>query len=112
MLEEMAVILPDFGGTAAHTRCFLHTVNLVAKSLLRQFDEPKSRDDDHEKSDDDEPNVDGHSENERMDSDVLPGDDVDGFVDETEFLTHDARKSLQQNIRPVQLVLVKVCTLE
>ncbi|KAG1787712.1 hypothetical protein EV424DRAFT_1276825, partial [Suillus variegatus] len=38
MLEEMAVILPDFGGTAAHTRCFLHTVNLVAKSLLRQFD--------------------------------------------------------------------------
>ena len=34
MLERLAIMLPDFGGTAAHTWCFLHTVNLVAKSLI------------------------------------------------------------------------------
>ncbi|KAG2756745.1 hypothetical protein P692DRAFT_20714526, partial [Suillus brevipes Sb2] len=34
MIEELHETLPDFGGTASHTRCFLHTVNLVAKSLL------------------------------------------------------------------------------
>jgi hypothetical protein len=30
--------LPDYGGKAEHARCFLHTTNLVAKSLLRAFD--------------------------------------------------------------------------
>ncbi|KAG1722628.1 hypothetical protein EDD22DRAFT_760820, partial [Suillus occidentalis] len=38
MLDELEVNLPDFGGTAAHTHCFLHTVNLVAKSLIKEFD--------------------------------------------------------------------------
>ena len=29
---------PDYGGPSRHARCFLHTTNLVAKSLLRAFD--------------------------------------------------------------------------
>ncbi|KAG2344983.1 hypothetical protein BDR05DRAFT_881316, partial [Suillus weaverae] len=38
MLDDLEANLPDFSGTAAHTCCFLHTVNLVAKLLLREFD--------------------------------------------------------------------------
>ncbi|KAG2738580.1 hypothetical protein P692DRAFT_201663520, partial [Suillus brevipes Sb2] len=38
MIDQLAVELPNYGGRAGHTRCFLHTVNLVAKSVLREFD--------------------------------------------------------------------------
>ncbi|KAG1812699.1 hypothetical protein EV424DRAFT_1277463, partial [Suillus variegatus] len=38
MVENLAAEVPAFGGAASHTRCFLHTVNLVAKSLIREFD--------------------------------------------------------------------------
>ncbi|KAK0467345.1 uncharacterized protein EV420DRAFT_1228573, partial [Desarmillaria tabescens] len=33
--------LPSFNGQASCTHCFAHIVNLVAKSLLQQFDPPK-----------------------------------------------------------------------
>ncbi|KAG1855075.1 hypothetical protein C8R48DRAFT_559332, partial [Suillus tomentosus] len=38
MVSELATTLPEFGGTAAHTHYFLHMVNLVAKSLICEFD--------------------------------------------------------------------------
>ncbi|KAG1852960.1 hypothetical protein C8R48DRAFT_563910, partial [Suillus tomentosus] len=38
MIDELSTALPNFGGKASHTRCFLHTVNLVAKSLLHEFE--------------------------------------------------------------------------
>ncbi|KAG2337342.1 hypothetical protein BDR05DRAFT_895412, partial [Suillus weaverae] len=34
MIKELNKTLPDFGRTASHTRCFLHMVDLIAKSLL------------------------------------------------------------------------------
>ena len=46
MIAELAKTLPNFT-EVAHTRCFLHIVNLVAKSVLRQFDIRKKRDDEH-----------------------------------------------------------------
>jgi hypothetical protein len=41
MIDELRNKLPAFGGRASHTRCFLHTTNLIAKALLRQFDTKK-----------------------------------------------------------------------
>ncbi|KAG1843067.1 hypothetical protein C8R48DRAFT_557081, partial [Suillus tomentosus] len=38
MVENLAAEVPAFGGAASHTRCFLHMVNLVAKSLIHEFD--------------------------------------------------------------------------
>ncbi|KAG2060744.1 hypothetical protein BDR06DRAFT_837354, partial [Suillus hirtellus] len=38
MIDELSTALPDFGGKASHTWCFLHTINLVAKSLLHEFE--------------------------------------------------------------------------
>ena len=37
MVEKLGNML-DFGGVSTHTRCFLHTTNLVAKALIREFD--------------------------------------------------------------------------
>src|SRR5215475_8378826 len=44
MITELAKILPKFS-EASHTWCFLHIVNLVAKSIIKQFDVPKKRKD-------------------------------------------------------------------
>ncbi|KAG2139887.1 hypothetical protein BD769DRAFT_1310192, partial [Suillus cothurnatus] len=38
MITELADMVGHFGGKTARTCCFLHIVNLVAKSLLKQFD--------------------------------------------------------------------------
>ena len=43
MVEELANLLDDFPGPANQTRCFLHILNLVVKSIIRQFDLPKSK---------------------------------------------------------------------
>ncbi|KAG2105170.1 hypothetical protein BD769DRAFT_1309338, partial [Suillus cothurnatus] len=42
MMTALAENVAHFGGDTAQTRCFLHIVNLVAKSLLKQFDVPKN----------------------------------------------------------------------
>lgn len=39
MIKELATHLDDFPGPANQTRCFLHILNLTAKSILKQFDE-------------------------------------------------------------------------
>ncbi|TFK47878.1 hypothetical protein OE88DRAFT_1608415, partial [Heliocybe sulcata] len=38
MIKELPNLLPDFPGDANRVRCFLHIVNLVAKSILKLFD--------------------------------------------------------------------------
>src|ERR1700683_1787135 len=43
MVTELAKLLHDFPGEANHTCCFAHIVNLIAKSLIRQFDVPKKQ---------------------------------------------------------------------
>jgi len=44
MITKLAKILPKFS-EASHTQCFLHIVNLIAKSILKQFDVPKKWED-------------------------------------------------------------------
>lgn len=41
MVEELMTLADGFAGPAAHMRCLLHIINLVAKSLLCQFDVKK-----------------------------------------------------------------------
>ncbi|KAG2112249.1 uncharacterized protein F5147DRAFT_527041, partial [Suillus discolor] len=38
LVTELVDLVPHFAGQASHTRCFLHIINLVAKSLLHEFD--------------------------------------------------------------------------
>ncbi len=38
MVAHMAHLLPSFASEMSRTRCFLHIVNLVAKTLMHQFD--------------------------------------------------------------------------
>lgn len=121
MLDELEANLPDFGGTAAHTRCFLHTVNLVAKSLIKEFDVSKKdkealQTDEDATSDEDEhlaqelADLSREAEVEGHDDAPLDeqADNVEGLVDEMALLTEGEHNKLQRSIRPVKLVLVKV----
>jgi len=107
MVANLADILPSFPGTANHTRCFLHTINLVAKSLIKEFD--MSRRDVTEALDDDGSDSEGSDrEDPELNVDIADYDDMDGWVDEANLLSDHQRKQLQHDIRPIKLVLVKV----
>jgi len=41
MFAHLERVLFDFPGTANQTWCFVHTINLYAKSILKHFDLPK-----------------------------------------------------------------------
>lgn len=123
MVENLAAEVPAFGGAASHTRCFLHTVNLVAKSLIREFDVTKKE---AHKALDKPENSDDRTELEVL-SEGIDGEDAvmiaeygvgdddgrdndDGWVDEVEELDPDERLTLEKSILPVKLALVKVRT--
>lgn len=117
MVEELATLIEDFDGDASRTRCFLHIVNLVAKSLLKQFDVPKKKAD--AALDEAEKELMSLAEDleweERVTvaenglGDDASKDDVDGLVDEVQGLSEQEKKDLIESITPVRLVLVKVC---
>lgn len=101
------------------TRCFAHILNLVTKSLLKQFDvkqEDKKQDD---LTDDEQALLDlaGNIEQEELtmtqekddaDAETEEDDDLEGWVDEIEALTLEERENLEESIRPVKKMLVKV----
>jgi hypothetical protein len=122
MIEEIAYLLDDFPGPANQTRCFLHILNLVVKSVIQQFDLPKSK----KKPDDDDPILDaatiellklaGDIDIEEQitvsaGEDEVADDDVEGWVDEREDMTEDELKELADSVQPVRLLLTKVTSL-
>jgi hypothetical protein len=117
MIDELVDLLPNFPGAANRCRCFLHVINLVAKTLLKPFDVPKKKAED----------VLDDAERELLElaadleveeaetvaanglgGDSEENDDVEGWVDETEALTPEEQEELRENAQPVKLVLVKV----
>ena len=119
MVNELETLLPSFS-TVNHTRCFLDVNNLVARTLVKQFDTPKQTAD----QDFDEENevlielagnmeFEEHITKERLleeTNDNLGGkdDDVDGWIDEMAALSQAERDVLKNATRPVKIVLVKV----
>jgi hypothetical protein len=122
MVDKLAASVPAFGGTASHTRCFLHTVNLVAKSLIREFYVMKKNADKaldaamatNDNDDSIQVELDELSEEiDREDAEMIAEDDElkdndDGWVNEMEELADDERFALEASILPVKLALVKV----
>jgi hypothetical protein len=42
MIEKLASRLVEFSGAPNRARCFTHILNLVVKSIMSQFDVPRS----------------------------------------------------------------------
>src|SRR6266567_2635799 len=116
MIKELAHLIDDFPGPANQTRCFLHILNLVVKSIIRQFDVPKSKKtlDGNDEDDMDEATKEllklaGDIELEEEitasasdDGDATDDDDAPGWVDEREEMTEDELIELAESIRPVR----------
>src|SRR5882762_6999209 len=115
MIDELVDMLPNFPGQVNHCHCFLHIVNLIAKTLLKQFDVPKK----------DAESVLDDAERELLDlaaginleemvtvaeagagnKDDEENNNIEGWVDEMALLSDDERAALCKNVRPVRLVL-------
>ena len=115
MIRELAELVPGFEGEVSHTRCFLHVINLVAKSLIHQFDTRGGQTDvDGEQQEHtDEPEVPEDSPSEAAATDESDDEDAatdndDGFVDEVEKMDEAEKELHECLIKPVKVVLVKV----
>jgi nucleoside-diphosphate-sugar epimerase len=131
MIEHLATLIENFPGAANQTRCFTHILNLVAKSVLRQFEAPKSKgrnvlddaarelatifddleDDDVDLNDDAESDGGGNEDSGEGDEDVdddVVDDDDDGLPDEREGMSEEELANLEKSVKLVRLVLTKV----
>ena len=119
MIDELADLLDDFPGEANRTRCFTHILNLVAKSIIKQFDVPKAQA--NEVLDDaakelaalaidldieERISCEGQSD-ENEGNDDNEDDSLDGWADVRDELSDEERKALDISLKPVRLVLVK-----
>ena len=123
MIDELDELIPEFS-KVNHTHCFLHVINLVGRTLVKQFNVSKTvtgavninKDDDIREL---AGNLDYNDEERQTqeallreslatDSGVEPNDDVEGWVDEMAALSVADRADLEARIRPVKMVLVKV----
>jgi len=107
MVDKLSELVSEFAGDASHTRCFLHIVNLIAKSLISQFDRKKGSKE-----------VDNEVEALQWEliEETLPdeagvkveADNDEGSVDELDELTETEQLAIERSVRPVKLALVKV----
>jgi hypothetical protein len=142
MTRHLESLLPDYSSTN-RARCFTHILNLVAKSLLKQFDVCKTSKADEELNEEEaellnlagdldaedltttqESDGDQGIEGENLAEDLtttqesdgdqgiegenLAEDDLEDWVDEVAALTPGERETLEEDIRPVKMALVKV----
>lgn len=118
MVKTLKDLLEIFPGDSNRTCCFNHIVNLIAKSVIQQFDIPKAKGNqsfDHVlrelmvlAEDLDQEEV-ATREGECWSSEIDSEDDkLDGWVDEREDMSEMEQSELDDNIQPVRRVLVKV----
>ena len=116
MIDELADLIAAFAGDASWTQCFMHIINLIAKSVIKQFDIPKMKagevlDDGlkelivlaGEIEIEEQATKDSASED-----DDTKDDNVEDWVDERLTMTNEEKQELDKDVQPVWQVLVKV----
>ena len=118
MAIEMEHILTRFS-SVNRTHCFSHILNLVTKSLLKQFDVTRDNKKDEDLNDDKQEllaladdikqeEITIAQENDNNDGETEDDDNDEGWVDEVQALTEEKCENLEESIRPVKKMLVKV----
>jgi hypothetical protein len=117
MIVELADLLENLPGPANQTRCFMHIINLVIKSIIQQFDLPSSKGDKNfnEATKEllllagdinfEEDKLAGIDEN---GIDGIDGDNTEGWIDERETMSQEELDELDESIAPVRSLLTKV----
>lgn len=118
MVDHLGEILDEFPGASNQTRCFAHTISISAKAILKQFDIPKTKAGEHldqaahalaELAKD--LDLDERVEQETQARNDNEDDDqpLDAWVDFREGMTAEQLKELDESVKPVRSMLVKVC---
>jgi len=117
MIRELAKRPVKFRGDPNRTRCFAHIINLVVKSILKQFDVPSKRlnkdlDDAAEREleslEEDLDVEEALMAEDLEDDEDEKDDDVEGLVDEQEHLDEEEYVELCKRVMPVRTMLTKV----
>jgi len=117
MIGSLSTHLNDFPRAANQTRCFAHTVSISAKSIIQQFDPPKSKSNRNEDDtaealatlyeglevEEREEREDRQHNNDKDEDEPLsPWEDYRGGLSE------DQRRELNTSLQPVRSTLAKV----
>ena len=124
MIEHLSVLISNFPGAANQTRCFTHILNLVARSILRQFEAPKKKgannSEDFGQSAEvlaeltkelelDEPeNFTNEFGDDEDELNLADENNDDGLGDEHDGMSEEEVANLQASLFPVRLMLTKV----
>ena len=123
MIRHLEVLIDEFRGRKSQTRCFAHILNLIAKSILRQFDILRAQvnnDDatvalielagniEFEEEEMDEYG-DNDNDNDNSDDQEEVMENTDDWVNEREAMTMEQLAELDKSVQPVRWMLVKVC---
>ena len=117
MINVLKELVEDFPGPVNQTRCFAHILNLVVKSILRQFDlpNPKSGNSLDDKTVDDASkellSLAGNVEDEEdvvsregeggVDTEEPEDDNLEGWVDERTLMDVEDLNELEESVKPV-----------
>lgn len=127
MVEHLSTLVENFPGAANQTRCFSHILNLVAKSILRQFEVPKKGKNSGLEDLDDPTKAlavlaleleldDGSTElpelaedeDEDEEDDQVTENDKDGPDHEHDGMSEEEVAELEESLVPIRLTLTKV----
>jgi hypothetical protein len=118
MIRHLGRLIDEFKEQQSQTRCFAHIVNLVAKSIIRQFDVPKAQ---VAKAFDEATRalMELAGDIDVEEQDVVENGDIkddeyeenmEDWVDERDSMAIEQRVALDESVQPVRLMLVKVRT--
>jgi hypothetical protein len=114
MLDELAELVLGFPGKPNQTRCFLHILNLVAKTIIKQFDVRKKKIDELNGEEDILDGLAAGIELEELemqamasDSNKEERDNVEGWIDEVALLSDEEKSQLNADMVPIHTVIVK-----
>jgi hypothetical protein len=122
MIDKLAGRIVEFAGAPNRARCFTHVLNLVVKSIMRQFDVPGKEDlTTADERDRELERLAGDIEDEELETqkdleearqhpeDEEAGDDNnEGWVDERNEMTEEDVERLEESVRPIRFLLTKV----
>ena len=123
MIRHLEVLIDEFRGRKSQTRCFAHILNLIAKSILQQFDIPRAQVNNDDATvalielagniEFEEEEMDEYGDNDNDDDNSDDQEEVmentDDWVNEREAMTMEQLAELDKSVQPVRWMLVKVC---